>query len=195
MSLDISLQQFLHEIVLPRIPAKGPLLEVGCGSYPVLSTIKDSIKNERYCLDIISQTGFENLSFIQANILDLAVELPSSLACWFDAHLFHTLTSSADRERYFAQVKKHLDPYKGLFALEMGVASKTTSVWKNLYLRDDEPFRFCPNALEMEHILLNEGLQIEYFRIDSGSRFIFDADRDVVMDADPLRLRALCRLN
>lgn len=194
MSTDLSLKQFLHHVVLPRLSDKsGAILEVGCGAYPVLLTMPENHTYSLHALDQLPQEAALGLEFHQANILDQSFIPPTPLVCWFDAHLFHTLTSSADRERYLHQAYKHLLPQDGLFALEMAVASKSTPVWKNLYLRDELPFRFCPDALLMEQMLLEHHFRIEYFRIDSGSRFIFDADRDVVMDADPLRLRALCR--
>jgi SAM-dependent methyltransferase len=194
LSIDQSLQQFLHQIVIPRLKGSGVILEVGCGAFPVFSTLESSLNYERHTLDLVDQASHEGINFHCANVLDLALDIPKKLNCWFDAHLFHTLVSSIDRERYFAQVSRFLEPGGGIFALEMALASKNTPVWKNLYLRDDEPFRFCPTALEMEQTLLDQGFQIEYFRIDSGARFIFDTNRDVIMDADPIRLRALCSI-
>lgn len=73
----------------------------------------------------------------------------------FDSHCLHCILDPNDRSLAFKNIYEGLTT-EGLFCAEMMVASKTGS---------NDPYKFTPQALELEQELLNSGFKIIYFMI------------------------------
>ena len=108
-----------HELILATGVSKhAPIIDVGAGATRLVEVLLDSGFSDLTVLDI-SCTALQRLkkrlgaresrvTFVEADVTEFQPR--RRFAVWHDRAVFHFLTKSKDRERYFAGLRASLEP-------------------------------------------------------------------------------------
>jgi SAM-dependent methyltransferase len=194
-TLPMSLLSFVRERATGEDAQE--VLEVGCGIGTLYLELKNDLNITNYnALDFSSVAIDEAkkkyhelpINFINADILDFKTAQKFDLI--IDSHLLHCLQGRVQIQSYFEKIHSLLN-VGGKFICETMIAGKS-------FMQGDHDFRddhllfengkiirtILPH-LELEKMILNSGLAIEYFSFPLGVKMIPYGSRNEVMVTDP----------
>lgn len=215
---DLSVVRFLKNILWPRVEQifldkELSVLEVGPGISSLfadteLSNLAFQRVSEVQSLDINPKV----VEFMQNQQLPLGYrqvfrELDVTQEAWLhcfelvlDHSCFHCLTQKSLQQRYLSQVRRALVP-GGIYFLQSMVKPKKLSLEEGHELdestgvltRDGRPWRRLVEAFEVEKMLKDAGLEIEFFKVLENEKAVLSKERPIPMSSDPDILRVIAR--
>lgn len=180
----------------PR-PEYYKVVELGCGVNPLVKELK---VDDYLGIDIsfgsieLNKRSFDSAEFISGDITQ-PLELNRKYDVVLDSHLLHCLTSLDDRRQYYHNVKNLLDdngdfiaevlcyhsqvefPFDYMFDGDV-VYKIDQKLSQNYFQEGVFPYRWLPDARDVEAELIAMGFKIEYFLVRSDLRLdLFPSDR------------------
>jgi|GEM_PF-5807342 SAM-dependent methyltransferase len=215
---DISVVRFLKSFLWPRVEQlfldkELSILEVGHGISSLFADAKlASLAHQRVKQVQSIDINLKAVEFMQSQQLPLGErqvfkQLDVTKEAWphcfdliLDHSCFHCLTEKTQQQRYLSSVRRGLVP-GGVYFLQSMVMPKKLSLEEGHELdkntgvlkKDGLAWRRLVEAFEIEQMIIESGLEIEFFKVLENEKAVLSKERPIPMSSDPDILRVIAR--